>query len=426
VLRRVDRVPDCIAVDDARLKRAVGVPGLSAAGELAEGRLYAADYAVFSGARGGQTDGRQKQVWAPVALFRAHARGLSPVAIQIMGHGGKGDTVVWPWEGERWLLARTVVQAMDESHQGVLTHVGWCHMVTQRFIFAAHRRLAPWHPLMLLLGPHFENTLAVNQVARDKVMNPGGVQDRLLAPLIEDQLSLMKQSVEGLDFASLDPSIELARRGADDAERLPMYPFRDDGLPVWEATRAFVAAYLALYYTSDADVGADAELAAFIDEVGAIDGGRLPNLLAGFHARTVSDVVALAARIVFRASTYHAAINYSNYDWSAFAPNMPTAAFAPFPPPGAELGPDVFTSMLPSVSLSWEGISATYQVAELHPNHLGGYPAGHFLDPRVAPLVASFSERLRAIEVETATRNQLRPLPYDFLLPSRITASINA
>src|SRR5581483_5789443 len=97
----------------------------------------------------------------------------------IDGHAGTSATLVGPSEGARWMAARTVVQAMDESHQGVITHVGLCHMVIQRFILAARRCLAPWHPLHRLFAPHFENTLAVNQVARESVVSPGGTQDRL-------------------------------------------------------------------------------------------------------------------------------------------------------------------------------------------------------------------------------------------------------
>jgi arachidonate 15-lipoxygenase len=81
--------------------------------------------------------------------------------------------------------------------------------------------------------------------------------------------------------------------------------------------------------------------------------------------------------------------------------------------------------MLPSVSLSWEVIAATYNVAEIGTNRLGHYAEGHFGDPRVDPIVARFQARLRDIEAETVARNTSRVLSYEYLLPSRITASIN-
>jgi hypothetical protein len=82
--------------------------------------------------------------------------------------------------------------------------------------------------------------------------------------------------------------------------------------------------------------------------------------------------------------------------------------------------------MLPSVKLSWEVISATYNVAAIGKNRLGRYHADAFGDARALPLVERFQARLQAIEAETVARNAGRPLPYELLLPSRITASINA
>jgi len=323
------------------------------------------------------------------------------------------------------MLARTAANVADENLQGVLVHLGWCHMVIQRFILASYRQLSEDHPLSVLLAPHFETTLAVNEVARKSVVNPGGVQDRLLAPTIEAQTSILDRSVATLDLASLDPTIDYARRGVGDPETLPMYPFRDDALPIWAAMRRFVERYVRLYYASDADVIADGELAAFVREVGAADGGRLPAMVAGVAPKTVSDVIDLISRVLFRATAYHATINNSNYDWAAYVPSMPTAGGSALPPRSSASEADL-PAMLPPSEIGWETITATYQVANLHINWLGKYDPGHFVDARVAPLVADFQRDLATIEDDTSARNGSRPLPYTFLLPSRITNSINA
>ncbi len=65
-------------------------------------------------------------------------------------------------------------------------------------------------------------------------------------------------------------------------------------------------------------------------------------------------------------------------------------------------------------------------MAELQLAKLGEYPDGHFVDPRVAGLVRAFGDRLAQIEKDIALRNAERPIPYEYLLPSEITASINA
>ncbi len=425
-LARVTALPEALAITDAELARGLGRERASVSEALASHTLFAVDYSLFAGARTGTTDGHAKFLWAPLVLFSVDATfpgQLRPIAIQTAGREGGRRTLYFPWESD-WILARTAANVADENLQGVLVHLGYCHMVVQRFILATHRQLSEDHPLYALLTPHFRTTLAVNQVAKKNVVEPGGVQDRLLAPRIEVQTEILDRGIATLDLASLDPTIEFARRGVGDRASLPLYPFRDDGLPIWEALRRFVEAYVRLYYTSDADVAQDTELAAFVREVGAPEGGRLPVMVAGTQLETVRDVIDLVSRIIYRASAYHAAINDANYDWAAFVPSMPTAAFSELPARG-EPGEAALASMLPSSEIGWETITATYQVANLHVTWLGKYD-GDFEDARVAPLVAAFQADLARIEADGPTRAVGRPMPYTFLIPSKVTASINA
>eukprot|EP00951_Prasinocladus_malaysianus_P047674 scaffold651492_cov45-Prasinocladus_malaysianus.AAC.1 len=53
---------------------------------------------------------------------------------------------------------------------------------------------------------------------------------------------------------------DLLRRGFDGNEKVPEYPYRDDGMLVWGALVDFVLDYLKAYYGSDYDVMADEEL----------------------------------------------------------------------------------------------------------------------------------------------------------------------
>ena len=53
------------------------------------------------------------------------------------------------------------------------------------------------------------------------------------------------------------------------------YPFRDDGMLVWNAIGAFVSQYIDVYYTSDADVREDSELQEWMAEMGLETKGHL-------------------------------------------------------------------------------------------------------------------------------------------------------
>ncbi len=433
ILQRLTALPSKLPVTESHFRRARprdlhGRHGLADA--LARGRLFIADYARFDGAAPGRTDGRQKYVYAPIALYLAlpdDPVGLAPLAIQCAQRPGPANPVLTPADGEAWQLAKLVVQTADENLEGVLVHLGWCHMVAQRFIIAALRNLAPSHPLRRLLEPHFEHTLAVNDYARDNVCSAGGSQDRLLAPTIESQIELLQRSLQELDYDDLNPELELARRGVDDPETLPIYPFRDDGLLSWRALQEFVRGYVRRYYPRDEDAARDHELRAMIEEIGAPDGGRLPRLVAGVDRERVAGVAELIARVLYRLTVYHAAINDSSIDWVSWVPNLPTAGYAPIPDLRAPVREADWLAMLPPPAIGYEALDSVYTVAQLRLNRLGRYPAGHFTDPQVLALVRRFQARLEAIEGTIAARNRgPRPLPYPYLLPSQVTASINS
>ena len=418
-LRRVEAVADHLPLHDDDIGDGPG--GLARA--LAGGRIYEVDYALFADVPLGEVDGHPKFLLPATGAFVATDRGLRPLAIQPLGHQGDATSVVRPHQGDRWRLARLALQVADENFQGVVAHMGWCHLVAQRFLLAMQRCLAPQHPLHVLLAPHFRFTLAVNQVARSSVLVPGGVQDRLLAPVLDDQLRLLREHVAAVDLASLDPTIDFARRGVADREALPVYPFRDDSLLYWDAMAPFIADYVALYYPDDDAVHGDAELQSFLAELGAPEAGGLPRLVEGEVLATPDDVTYLLRRIIHRVTAFHGAINDENYEWAAYPPSMPTAAFAPLhsdaPLDGLRLA-----QRLPPREVQLEAISATYNVAELKQNHIGRYPA--FADPRVAPLVEALQASLRAVGQTIEARNADRLLPYLPLHPDRLCLSINA
>ena len=194
---------------------------------------------------------------------------------------------------------------------------------------------------------------------------------------------------------------------------------------MWAALARFAEAYVGAYYRSDAEVRADVELQAFVREVGAQDGGRLPAMFAQYRVDSIASLAAMVARVLYRASAYHIAINNGNYDWAGYAPNASTAGFAGLPPYGA-LDASFLPAMLPDEKIAFEAISATWQVTQLALNKLGEYGPSNVADPAITPAIDELERGLVAIEQQINERNTRRPLAYTYLLPSRITASINA
>ncbi len=438
LLRGVTTVPSHFPVTQAHLDRALARFGLASVrldALAAEGRLFLADYARFDGVPCGtylpRASGRdpstatRKFLAAPMALFASIAgRGLLPIAIQCGQRPDAKTPILTPADGARWTLAKTIVQSADANLEGIVVHFGFTHMLAQRFILAARRQLSARHPLLALLAPHFRYTLAANAYARKTLVVPDGTQDRVLAPRLEATLAILRESVREIRIEDLDPRIAAKRAGLDDASVLT-HPFRDDQLTVFDATRRWVEGYVNLAYTTDADVAADVELRAMVDEIGSPDGGRLRDLCAGMSLATRADATDFVARILHRVSTYHAGINYGWYDWMAYVPNMPAATSLPMPTVDEPVDENSWLGLMPPRGVGWEQLAQVHSVDSIHVEFIGQYEGG-FADPRVAPLLATLRADLANAEKVIESRNASRLFPYVPLLPSRTTASIES
>ncbi|WP_164716858.1 lipoxygenase family protein [Cedecea lapagei] len=215
-------------------------------------------------------------------------------------------------------------------------------------------------------------------------------------------------------------------RGLDDVVALPDYPYRDDGLLVWEAIEQWVSDYVGFYYLSDNQVTLDPEVMAWSADI--VTNGKLYNFKPVDGVKSLKDALTMA---IFVASAQHAAVNFSQPDWMSYAPAMSAshAAKAPYIQKGHS-NPD------------WVNMQAQYNQALLKltiytllggTNHglLGEYikPGTEneplFTDVHITTLLTKFRNRLREIESVIIKRNQARYIPYEYLLPGRIPASTN-
>jgi arachidonate 15-lipoxygenase len=435
MLRRLDAPHPRLPIDEATFARALAAqPGTAPRGSespdrleaaMREGRLYVADYAMLEGIRTGTFEGYPKTLFAPIALYvRTKAGPFAPVAIQCgqTPLAAGGAPIFTPADGMSWKMARTTVTCAEGNFQGIVSHFAWCHEVMESVILATHRTLAPWHPLHVLLAPHFDNTLITNDIAMTSLIGPGGNMERLQSGVLEDSLDLAKRMLKGFRLSESAPTEDFAARGVDDLEALPDYPFRDDGLLTWPLLRTWARDYLRLYYTDDAAVEGDTELAAWIDELGSNEGGRLAGLT---RLRTFDALAELVARILFRCTVYHAAFNYTSYDFYGYAPNVQTATFGPGPTGGPADTEAALQAMWPPYQAAYDTMHLFYTIFRVQLNRVGHYPDGHFEDPRVAPLEAALRAGLDEVERTIAARDGMRLIPYPYLKPSRVSNSIH-
>lgn len=433
LIRKVDALPEKFPVDKERF---AALTGESLEQALASGRVFLVDYEKLAHVTAGDFPAGQKYISAPYALFvrKDGHQSASPVAIQCGREPGNSNPVFYRDDGESWELAKLHVQSADGNYHELISHLGLTHLLIEPFAVASHRNLAQQHPVYLLLLPHFQGTMFINNAALTSLINPGGTVDMLLAGTIEADWKVTTNALASLDFNAHMLPANLETRGVADKAVLPEYPYRDDALLVWGAIESWVRDYLSIYYNSDADIVGDTELQAWYRDLVSPDGGCIKGLGeplpdGGTGLCSFAYLVRVVTMVIFTSSAQHASVNFPQLFVMSYSPAMPLATYAP--PPiqiSGELPANTDLAHLPPLQMSYLQLLVGQLLGGIYFTRLGQYDrhqrGSWFTDPRVAEPLAAFQNNLVAVEREIGARNLERPT-YEPLLPSRIPQSIN-
>jgi arachidonate 15-lipoxygenase len=397
---------------------------------MLEGRIYLADYAILDGAINGTYGTEpetQKYGYAPLAMFAVPKNGgaLRPVAIQCGQQPGNYQVITPSSSEYAWLIAKTVVQIADANVHEAVSHFGRTHLLIEPFVLATHRQLATTHPLFLLLVPHFQGTLAINDAAKGLLVAPKGGVNQLLSSTIDNSRVLAVKGLLARGFNAEMLPRRLQERGVDDPAVLPSYPYRDDGRLIWDAIHTWVENYLRLYYQSDDQVQGDASLQNWAAELVAFDGGRVQDFgdQSSGKITTFAYLTDAVTMIIFTSSAQHAAVNFPQNGVMSFAPAMPAAGYQPVKDLAAATAED-WLNLLPPLEQAQAQLNLLYLLGSVYFTKLGDYEADHFTDPGVAAPLQAFQQRLEAINGIIDQRNATRRR-YEYLKPANIPQSIN-
>ncbi|HYX18931.1 MAG TPA: lipoxygenase family protein [Nostoc sp.] len=429
MIERVTSLGDRFPVTEEHYQAVMGADdSLAAAGQ--EGRLYLADYKILSGVINGTYPHEQKYVYAPLALFALPkgsdaTRLLRPVAIQCGQTPGPDYPIITPNSGKyAWLFAKTVVQIADANIHEAVTHLARTHLLVGVFAIATARQLPHTHPLRILLRPHFDSTLAINNAAQRILIAPGGGVDRLLSPSIDNSRVLAVLGLQSYAFNSAILPKQFQQRGVDDPNLLPVYPYRDDALLVWDAIHQWVSDYLNLYYPTDENIQKDIALQTWAAEISAYDGGRIPDFGEDGGIKTLNYLIDATTLIIFTASAQHAAVNFPQKDLMGYAAAIPLAGYLPASTLKREVTEQDYLNLLPPLDQAQRQYNLLSLLGSVYYNKLGEYEQGYFTDEKVKPLLQGFQSHLQQVENTIKQRNLHRPA-YEYLLPSKIPQSIN-
>jgi arachidonate 15-lipoxygenase len=447
VLRRLDRAIDDFALSLDAYRHAIGSPDDTLERAIAERRAFYVDYSVFASIVHGTWPEWQKYVWPTIGLFavpplvvadgaQAQPRRLKAIAIRITLDGR--HSVYTPQDGERWLMAKTAFQVADGNYHESVSHLGQTHLVSGAFAVSVHNALRPTHPIRQLLSTHFRGTWAINDLARLTLIAPNGTVDSLLGGTIDSDrvvAAFGNQLISHHVNHSFLPNA-LHERGVGIADcDLPVYPYRDCALQVWDTILHWCSEYTAEFYAQDAAIEADHELQQWLREMMAHTGARFADIgeQPGPALRTRAYLNQLLTMIIFTASAQHAAVNFPQFDIMSYAPAVPLAAYSTpalladqHTNPAAtstDAAPQLeWLRMLPPTTQAIAQLNTLFLLGSIHYTRLGDYqPSLTQGKPNIDVALNGFRSRLQNLDASLRVQYP----DYPFLYPTLIPHSIN-
>ena len=397
---------------------------------LEQGRIYLADYSKLDALTNGNFGGLQKYIYAPVALFAVPPedysdRNLRPIAIRCQQTPGDKNPIFTPLDGENWMTAKTILQMADSNYHELISHLAQTHLFIEPFVLATNRCFTNQnHPLRLLLKPHLEGTILINYGAHKRLLAPEGPIDSLLSATIDSNCQLaIKEALNQLaNFNEVAFPRTLEKRGVNNSQQLPIYPYREDGQKIWDAIHQWVKEYLGLFYSSDKSVETDQQLKNWAEELFSKGNCHIGEQRDG-KIKTLNYLVEAISTIIFTASAQHAAVNFPQSGLMTYVPAFPLGCYSPAPTQIQQQ--QNFINLLPNVERAELQVRVLSLLGSVYYTELGDYSGSHFQSEKVKIALDKFQLKLREIEEKILREDSERLVSYRYLLPSKIPQSIN-
>ncbi|XP_062083950.1 linoleate 13S-lipoxygenase 2-1, chloroplastic-like [Humulus lupulus] len=239
-------------------------------------------------------------------------------------------TGVWLWR-----FAKAHVLAHDSGYHQLVSHWLRTHCATEPYIIATNRQLSAMHPIYRLLHPHFRYTMEINALAREALINAGGIIESAFTPgkysmeLCADAYDqLWRFDQEALPADLINRGMAVEDPSAPHGLKLTIedYPFANDGLILWDIIKQWVTDYVNYYYPEPDLVESDQELQSWWTEIRTVGHGDKKDEPWWPVLKTPKDLIEILTTIVWVTSGHHAAVNFGQYTYAGYFPNRPTIA----------------------------------------------------------------------------------------------------
>lgn len=407
--------------DDATIQQAVN-----------QNRLYVTDFAPLGDVTAGKdAPGWQKgrKLQAPIALYvkTEGFDGLQPVAIQLdQNHVYLASEANQPGNKYKWLMAKIFMQCADINLNQVVNHLTFTHLIEEAFALATFRRLSTRHPLNILLTKHFAALLVINELGILTLISQSGIIQQIFEGGVDGSQQLIMNAYKNWTFDDMDFPKDLAKRGVDNVDALPYFPYRDDGMLIWNLLGQYVREYINLYYTSDNDVVADYELQNWAQQLGGVSdagAGGVPGFPKQIGNR--EQLAEIVQKIIWTAGPQHAAVNFPQVDYTTFIPNATGATY--LAPVDGNVDEATILQMLAPKDKTEAQVKASYALAGYHYDKLLNYDlnttdgSDAIVKKYYNQLTTTVSSTIEASNKKRA--NQTGLLVYPYFLPDNIPNS---
>ncbi|KAK4739247.1 hypothetical protein R3W88_002944 [Solanum pinnatisectum] len=246
-------------------------------------------------------------------------------------------------ESSIWQLAKAYAVVNDSGIHELVSHWLNTHAVIEPFVIATNRQLSVLHPIHKLLLPHFRDTMNINALARQLLINTDGIIELTFFP---SKYSMEMSAVVYKDWIFPEQALpaDLIKRGVavedlnyphDIRLLIQDYPYAVDGLKVWSAIKSWVTEYCNFYYKSDDAVQKDSELQAWWKELREEGHGDKKDEPWWPKMQTRQELIESCTITIWIASALHAAVNFGQYPYAGYLVNRPSLSRMFMPEPGS-------------------------------------------------------------------------------------------
>ncbi|KAL7585494.1 hypothetical protein Lser_V15G44873 [Lactuca serriola] len=244
-------------------------------------------------------------------------------------------------EGSVWQLAKAYVAVNDSGIHQLISHWLNTHAVIEPFVIAANRQLSVMHPVYKLLYPHFRYMMYINAMARQILINGGGILEATSFPgkySMEMSSMFYKYWVfpeQALPVDLLKRGMVVVDSGCRHGVRLLIndYPYAVDGLEIWSAIKSWVEDYCKFYYKNDDIIQNDTELQSWWKELQEEGHGDKKHEPWWPKMDSCQELINICATFIWMASALHASVNFGQYLYAGYLPNRPTLSRRFMPKP---------------------------------------------------------------------------------------------